>query len=60
MVPEIWSPTDRIFYHSGPFLPSYLPADPENQNIGKIRNTPEDIIILQMCTINRHGTTHKA
>ena len=26
--------------------------DPENQNFGKMNNTPEDIIILQMRTIN--------
>ena len=26
--------------------------DPENQNFEKMKKTPEDIIILQMCTIN--------
>ena len=26
--------------------------DPENQNFEKIKKTPEDIIILQICTIN--------
>ena len=46
MVPEIWSTTGRIFCHSGP------PVDPENQTFGKMNNTPEVIIILQMCTIN--------
>ena len=34
------------------FLPFYLPMDPENQNFGKMNNTPDDIIILQMRTIN--------
>ena len=28
------------------------PMDPENQNFEKIKNTPEAITILQMCTIN--------
>ena len=34
------------------FLPFYPPMDPENQNFGKMNNTPEDIIISQMCNIN--------
>ena len=29
-----------------------IPMDTENQNFGKMNNTPEDIIILQMHTIN--------
>ena len=32
-----------------PFLPS---NNPENQNFGKMKKTPGDIIILHMCTIN--------
>ena len=47
MVPVIWSTTDIIFCHSGPFLPFYPPMDPENQNFQKKEKTPEDIIILQ-------------
>ena len=31
---------------------SYLPMDPENLNFEKMKKTPEDIIILQMYTIN--------
>ena len=27
-------------------------VDPENQNFEKMKKTSEDIIILQMCTIN--------
>ena len=42
----------EFFCHSGPVLPFYPPMDPENQNFKKIKKTPEDIIILQMCTIN--------
>ena len=34
------------------FLPFYPLMDPQNQNFRKMNNTPEDIIILQMCTIN--------
>ena len=28
------------------------PMDPENQNFEKMKKTPGDIIILQICTIN--------
>ena len=52
MVPEIWSVTDRIFFHYGPFYALLPPMDPENQNFEKMKKIPEDIIILQMCTIN--------
>ena len=49
MVPEIWTATDRIFYHSGPSF-SLLPL------YEKMKKTPEDNIILQMYTINdSHG-----
>ena len=34
------------------FLPFYPPNNPENENFGKMNNKPEDIIILQMCTMN--------
>ena len=34
------------------FLPFYHPKDPENQNFEIMKETPEDIIILQMCAIN--------
>ena len=34
------------------FLPFYSPMDPENQNFEKMKKTLEDIIILQMFTIN--------
>ena len=50
-VPEKCSATDIISCHSGPFF-SLLPRmDPENQNF-KNEKTSEDIIILQMCTID--------
>ena len=52
MVPEIWSATDRIFCHYGPFLPFYPPMDLENQKFEKMKKTIEDIIILQMFIIN--------
>ena len=52
MAPEIWGVEGIIFCHSGPFLPFYPVIDPENQNFAKMKNTPEDIITLQMCTIN--------
>ena len=36
------------------FLSFYPSMDPENQNFGKMKKTPEDIIILQMCTTNEN------
>ena len=57
MVPEIWSATDRIFCHYGPFFALFGllgTMDPENQNFEKTKKTLEDIIILQIFTIN-HG-----
>ena len=52
MVPETWSAPDRIYCHSRQFLPFHPPMDPENCNFGKMNNTTEDVIILQMSTIN--------
>ena len=52
MVPKIWSATDRIFCHSGPFFAFYPPMDLENQNFEKMKTTPEDITIFQMYTRN--------
>ena len=55
MVPEIWSATDRIFCHFGPFF-ALLPPPPlnnqKNQNFEKMKKKPGDIIILHMCTKN--------
>ena len=52
MVPEIWSETDKIFCHYGLFFALLPPMDPENQNFEKMKKIFEDIIILQMFTIN--------
>ena len=51
MVSEIWSATDRIFCHSGPFFALLPTINPENQNLEKMKKTPEDITILQMHTL---------
>ena len=40
------------------FLLFYPSMDPENQNFEKMKKTPEDIIILQMCTINGSHMMH--
>ena len=32
--------------------------DPENQNLEKMKKTLEDVIILQMCTINDSHMTY--
>ena len=60
MAPEIWSATDRIFCHFGPFFALLPPNNPENQNYGKMKKKqkPRDIIILQMCTINDNHRMH--
>ena len=61
MVPEIWSATDRIFCHFGPFLPFYPPNNPKNQNFEKLKENTGDIIILHKCTKNHdhmQGSTY--
>ena len=51
MVPEIWSVTDRIFCHCGPFFALLLPLTTRKIKIWKKwKKTPGDIIILHMCT----------
>ena len=52
MVPEIWSTPDVIFCHSGPFFTLLPPYGPKKIKFLKNEKTPEDIIILQVCTIN--------
>ena len=52
MVLEIWSATDRIFGHFGPFLSFYLPNNPKNQNFEKMKKKSGDVIILHRCNIN--------
>ena len=42
----------EFFYHFGHFLPTYFPNNPENNNFDKSTKTPQDIIMLYMCTIN--------
>ena len=54
MVPEIWSVTDRIFCHFGPFFALSPPNNSESQNFEKMKKTPKNIIILHMCTINEN------
>ena len=57
MVPEIWSPTDRICCHFGPFPALLPPNNPENQNfenMKKKKKTLGDIIILHMSTVNNN------
>ena len=45
-------PQTEFFVIMDRFLPFYHPMDPENQNFEKMKKTLEDIIILQMFTIN--------
>ena len=41
MVPEIWSATDRIFYHFQSSLPFYPPNNPKNQNFEEKKKKKE-------------------
>ena len=51
-VPDIWHVTDVIvIFHFGLFLP-FIPKSPKNQNSKRMKKTPADIIILQLCTKN--------
>ena len=54
MVPEIWSEADRIFCHSELLFAFYLPPlwIQKIKILKKMKKTSEDIIILQICTIN--------
>ena len=55
MLYEIWSVTDRIFCHLGPFLALYPTSNLKNQNFEKMKQTPGDIIILHLgITNNNH------
>ena len=53
MVPEIWSTTDKRLCHFGPFLHFCPLNNPKNQNFVRMKKGPEDIINLNMCTINQ-------
>ena len=52
MVPEIWGTTDRTFCNSGPFFALLPHYGPRKSSFEKTKKKPEDIIILEMCTIN--------
>ena len=54
MLPEIWSTTERIF---GRFL-SFSTNNLKNQNYEKMKETPGDIIILRLVTINDNHMMH--
>ena len=42
----------EFFVILGHFLPFHSTNNPENQNFEKMKTTPGDIIILNMCTNN--------
>ena len=52
IVPEISGTTDRNFCHFGLFFVLLLPNNPGNQNFERMKKTPGDIIISQICTKN--------
>ena len=47
-VSVIWSTTDGIFFHSGPFFTLLPYNNQENKNFEKMKKTLGDIIILHM------------
>ena len=48
----IYGAWQRLFGHFEPFFAFLPPNNSNNQNFEKLKKTPRDIIILQMCTIN--------
>ena len=56
MVPEIWSATDRILCHFGPFFTLLLPPPLTTQKIKILKKWGKKSgdIILYMCTINNN------
>ena len=52
-VPEIWRVIDVIaIFHFGLFFALSPPNRPKNENFKKMKNTSEDIIILNMSAKN--------
>ena len=60
MVLEIQSMTDRIFCHFGLFFAILPPNNLKNQNFEKLKKKPEDIIVLNMCTINENQMMYRS
>ena len=56
MVPQIWSATDRIFCHLGPFFALLPPNNPKIQNFEKMEKLPGDTIILHRHNTNNNHT----
>ena len=52
MVPEIKCKGQGLLSFWAIFLPFDPPNNPKNQNFEKMKQTPGDIIILHMSTIN--------
>ena len=52
MVRKIWSVTDKIFYHFGPFFALLPSSNLKNQNFEKMKKPPGGITILHRCNIN--------
>ena len=58
MVPEIWSVTDRMLCHFGPFFALLPLKNLKNQNFEKMKKVPGDVIILHKCTKNHDHMLH--
>ena len=52
MISDIWSGTNKFFWHFIQFFALLPPYGPRKSKFWTNEKTPQDIIILQMCTIN--------
>ena len=59
MIPEIWKATDNFFFVIlGHFLPFNTLKTQKMKIMKKMKQKAEDIIILEMCTINDNHMMH--
>ena len=58
MLPEIWSVTDIIYCHSGPFFPLLPIYWPQKLKFAKKKKTKTGDILSQICTINEDHTMY--
>ena len=51
MVPKIWSATDRIFCHFGPFFALLPPKNLKNQHFQKMKKMPGGLEIYHFTKV---------
>ena len=61
MIPEIWSATDRIYCHFGPFFTLLPPlTTPKIKIFNNWKKTPGDILTFNICNINENHMMHSS